>query len=97
MVWSSLDCQEEMQLRMVQIHSMGKIMEEYVGTASDFRGFFKIYEASAVDDNLHRSFCDTAKGNPEKSGTETNLFGVMYMQMNIFATGSIELMKDGEK
>ena len=53
-------------------------MDEFVGTAKDLRGLFKIHTSTAVDSNLQQIICSTAKEWFEKSEGKLNLFGLNF-------------------
>ena len=53
-------------------------MDEFVGTATELRGLFKIHTSTAVDSNLQQIICSTAKEWYEKSEVKLNLFGLNF-------------------
>jgi len=55
-----------------------RFMDEFVGTAKDLRGLFKIHTSTAVDSNLQQIICSKAKEWFEKSEGKLNLFGLNF-------------------
>ena len=56
-----MEIQEAKKLRELYIDPMEQFMDEYVGTATELRGRFKIHSSYIVDDNLLQIICSTAK------------------------------------
>ena len=53
-------------------------MDEFVGTATELRGLFKIHTSTAVDSNLQQIICSASKKWYEKSEGKLNLFGLNF-------------------
>ena len=82
-----MDIQEDVVLRSLYIDPTEQFMEEYVGTALEMKGWFKIHDANAVKENLQQILCSTAKEWFEKTNAEINLFGLNFSkdeQINIW-------------
>ena len=61
-----MEIQEDIQLRVLDIDSIEKLIDEFVYSANDCSGLFKILNACAVDENLQQIICNTAKARFEK-------------------------------
>ena len=73
-----MEIQEARNLRELYVDPMEKFMDEYVGTATELRGRFKIHSSNIVDDNLQQIICSTAKETFEKTEGRINLFGLKF-------------------
>ena len=68
----------DLVLRDLYVDPVERFMDEFVGTAKDLRGLFKIHTSTAVDSNLQQIICSTAKEWFEKSEGKLNLFGLNF-------------------
>ena len=73
-----MEISTDLVLRDLYVDPVEKFMDEFVGTAKDLRGFFKIHTSTAVDSNLQQIICSTAKEWFEKSEGRINLFGLNF-------------------
>ena len=53
----NLDVNKKINLRNLHIH----LMDEFVGTATELRGLFKIHASKTADENFQQLICHTAK------------------------------------
>ena len=65
-------------LRDLYVDPVERFMDDFVGTAKDLRGLFKIHTPTTVDSNLQQIICSTAKEWFEKSEGRLNLFGLNF-------------------
>ena len=68
----------DLVLRDLFVDPVERFMDEFVGTAKDLRGLFKIHTSTTVDSNLQQIICSTAKEWFEKSEGRLNLFGLNF-------------------
>ena len=73
-----MEVSTDLVLRELHMDPMEKFMDEYVGTASELRGLFKIHTSTAVDSNLQQIICSTAKEWYEKSEGKLKLSGLNF-------------------
>ena len=71
-------------------------MDEFVGTATELRGLFKIHTSTAVDSNLQQIICSTAKEWFEKSEGKLNLLDLISKMMSKSIFGLIVQKKRTE-
>ena len=74
----NMEVTTDLVLRDLYVDPVERFMDEFVGTAKDLRGLFKIHTSTAVDSNLQQIICSTAKEWFEKSEGKLNLFGLNF-------------------
>ena len=57
----NMEVTTDLVLRELHVDPVEKFMDEFVGTAIELRGLFKIHTSTAVDSNLQQIICCTAK------------------------------------
>jgi len=68
----------DLMLQELYVDPVEKFMDEFVGSATELRGLFKIHTSRAVDSNLQQIICSTAEEWFEKSEGKLNLFGLNF-------------------
>ena len=74
----NMEISEELSLRDLHIDPMERFMDEFVGTATELRGLFKIHASNVVDENLQQIICSTAKEWFDKTDGKLNLLGLNF-------------------
>ena len=74
----NMEVTTDLVLRDLYVDPVERFMDEFVGTAKDLRGLFKIHTSTEVDSNLQQIICSTAKEWFEKSEGKLNLFGLNF-------------------
>ena len=60
------------------ISPLDKFLDEFNGSAKDFRGLFLVPKKNVANKNLHQTICSTAKDNFESTGGELTLFRLEF-------------------
>ena len=73
-------------LRDFYVDAVERFVDEFVGTAKDLRGLFKIHMSTAVDSNLQQIICSTAKEICAHVITNPYLFIPSFLFYNLVFT-----------